>query len=127
MDKLKLKAWAVKLLEWFRKWLFLGSELAEPTRVHYIKCEKEFFSDVVGGYKSFEIRKNDRGYKVGDTLEMLEFKDGKNTGRMIRAEVTYLLEGYTGLEDGYCILGISVKKVDAEKNDIPGQMSIEDF
>lgn len=36
---------------------------------------------------------------------MMEFKDGRNTGRTIRKVVTYLLENYSGLEDGYCIMG----------------------
>lgn len=108
MDKLKLKAWAVKLLEWFRKWLFLGSELAEPTRVHYIKCEKEFFSDVVGGYKSFEIRKNDRDYQPGDDIVLREYDKelAELTGREIRVSIIYFLADYPGIEPGYCILGI---------------------
>jgi len=105
----------------------LPSDAAAGQKIHSIRLAASYFNDVASGKKPFELRKNDRGYKVGDMLEMLEFKDGKNTGRIIQAEVTYLLEGYTGLEDGYCILGISVKKIDAEKNDIPGQMNIEDL
>lgn len=108
MDKLKLKAWAVKLLEWFRKWLFLGSELAEPTRVHYIKCEKELFSDVVGGYKSFEIQKNDRDYQPGDDIVLREYDKelAELTGRETRVSIIYFLADYPGIEPGYCILGI---------------------
>lgn len=105
----------------------LPSETAAGQKVHSIRLAKTYFNDVASGKKSFELRKNDRGYKVGDMLEMLEFADGRNTGRIIQAEVAYMLEGYTGLEEGYCILGISVKKVDTEKYDIPGQMKIEDF
>ncbi|WP_370840611.1 DUF3850 domain-containing protein [Phascolarctobacterium faecium] len=41
------------------------------------------YEDVVSGKKGFELRKNDRGYKQGDSLKMLEFKDGKHTGRTI--------------------------------------------
>lgn len=93
----------------------LPSDGAAGQKVHSIRLAASYFNDVASGKKSFELRKNDSGYKVGDMLEMLEFKDGKNTGRIIQAEITYLLEDYTGLEDGYCILGISVKKVDAEK------------
>lgn len=104
----------------------LPSETEAGQKVHSIRLAKTYFNDVASGKKSFELRKNDRGYKVGDTLEMLEFADGKNTGRIIQAEIIYMLEGYTGLEDGYSILGISVKKVDTEKYDIPGQMNIED-
>lgn len=105
----------------------LPSETAAGQKVHSIRLATTYFNDVASGKKSFELRKNDRGYKVGDMLEMLEFADGRNTGRIIQAEVAYMLEGYTGLEEGYCILGISVKKVDTEKYDIPGQMKIEDF
>lgn len=105
----------------------LPSETAAGQKVHSIRLAKTYFNDVASGKKSFELRKNNRGYKVGDILEMLEFEDGKNTGRIIQAEITYILEGYTGLEDGYCILGIKVKNVDAEKYIIPGQMSIQDF
>lgn len=39
---------------------------------------------------------------------MNEFTDGRNTGRVIRCRVIYMLEEYTGLTDGYCILGIKV-------------------
>ena len=44
---------------------------------------------------------------MGDSLKMLEFKDGKHTGRTIDADIIYMLEDYTGLEEGYCILGIA--------------------
>lgn len=46
---------------------------------------------------------------MGDTLKMLEFEDGKHTGRIIDADIIYMLEDYAGLEEGYCILGIDVK------------------
>lgn len=77
-------------------------------KIHEIKIAAMYYEDVVSGKKSFELRKNDRGYKQGDKLIMLEFKDGKHTGRIINADVRYMLEDYTGLADGYCILGIQV-------------------
>lgn len=77
-------------------------------KIHEIKIAAMYYEDVVRGKKSFELRKNDRGYKQGDKLIMLEFKDGKHTGRIINADVTYMLEDYTGLAEGYCILGIQV-------------------
>ncbi len=106
---------------------YLPSETAAGQKVHSIRLAKTYFNDVASGKKSFELHKNDIEYKVGDMLEMLEFADGRKTGRIIQAEVVYVLEDYTGLEEGYCILGISVKKVDAEKYIIPGQMKIQDF
>ncbi|MEY8412877.1 DUF3850 domain-containing protein [Lachnospiraceae bacterium 62-26] len=75
---------------------------------HQIKTASQYFMPVCLGQKPFELRKNDRGYKTGDMLEMLEYKDGKCTGRAVRAKITFILEDYTGLKDGYCILGINV-------------------
>lgn len=72
---------------------------------HQIRLGSEFFDDSASGRKDFELRKNDRDYRVGDILEMMEFKDGRNTGRICRKAVTYILEDFTGLEDGYCIMG----------------------
>lgn len=86
-------------------------------KVHQIRLGATFFDDVCSGKKSFELRKNDRGYKQGDILEMLEFADGKNTGRMVRVLVTYLLEDYTGLEDGYCIMATSLLNESGEPFD----------
>lgn len=77
-------------------------------KTHEVKIAASYYGDIVSGKKKFELRKNDRGYKVGDSLKMLEFKDGKHTGCTIDADITYMLEDYTGLEEGYCILGIDV-------------------
>jgi ParB family chromosome partitioning protein len=73
-------------------------------KVHHIKLGASFFGEVERGEKTFELRKNDRDYKKGDILEMMEFKDGKNTGRTVRVLVTYILTEFAGLEEGYCIM-----------------------
>ena len=79
-------------------------------KVHQIRLTKSYFDDVANGIKTFELQKNDRGYKKGDILEMMEFADGKNTGRMVKVLVTYILEDYTGIEDGYCIMATKLMK-----------------
>ena len=79
-----------------------------PQTIHRIKIASIDYNDVSSGDKSFELRKNDRDYKVGDRLEMSEYKDGEPTGRVLDAEIVYILEDYKGLEDGYCILGIEL-------------------
>lgn len=72
---------------------------------HYIKISAMFFEDAVAGRKNFELRFNDRDYRVGDTLHMSEHKDGHNAGRYIQQEIIYMLEEFTGLKENYCILG----------------------
>lgn len=86
----------------------LPSDGEKEPKIHEIKIAASFYDDVTNGRKRFELRKNDRDYKEGDSIKMLEFKDGRHTGRTIDADIIYLLENYTGLEEGYCILGIDV-------------------
>ena len=86
-------------------------------KVHHIKLGATFFEKVASGEKTFELRKNDRDYKKGDILEMMEFKDGKNTGRTVRVLVTYILEEFAGLEDGYCIMATSLLNENGEPFD----------
>lgn len=85
-----------------------SDRLENKTKVHTIKLAKMYYEDVKSGKKSFELRKNDRGYKQGDILRMLEYAEGEWTGREMVVEVTYLLEDYAGLEEGYCIMALKV-------------------
>lgn len=78
----------------------------QEKKVHDVKLGATFFDDVKTGRKTFELRKNDRGYKEGDTIVLHEYKDGATTGRTITKKIVYMLEDFTGLEDGYCILGL---------------------
>ena len=77
---------------------------------HAIKILDTFAYAVWSGDKSFEIRKNDRGYQKGDEVvfEVIE-ADGHPapTHPLNRKsyEITYVLSGY-GLSDGYCVFGI---------------------
>jgi ParB family chromosome partitioning protein len=86
----------------------------QEKKVHDVKLGTTFFDDVKTGRKTFELRKNDRGYKEGDTIVMHEHKDGTTTGRTIEKKIVYMLEDFTGLEDGYCILGLGEVKAGEE-------------
>ena len=76
-------------------------------RRHRLKLAKMFFDAVDTGNKSFELQKNDRNYQIGDILELHEMSDGEETGRVTEKQVIYIMEGFKGLEEGYCILGLS--------------------
>lgn len=39
-------------------------------KVHELKLDTKYFDEVKDGNKNFEIRKNDRGYQIGDVLEL---------------------------------------------------------
>lgn len=77
--------------------------------VHIVKTWREMFAHVWDGKKPFEVRKNDRDYRVGDLLIQREYdKDGRTfTGRYVRAIISYKLDGgQFGVEPGYCVLAL---------------------
>lgn len=77
--------------------------------VHELKILPQYYEKVISKKKKFELRKDDRGFEVGDMLVLNEF-DGDYTGRCCIAKVDYKLEGGEyGLEKGYCILSIDLK------------------
>ena len=77
--------------------------------VHDLKCWTDIFQDVYLGVKSFEVRVNDRGYQVGDTLHLREYNPTTNTysGRWVSRRVTYILHGGKfGIPDNLVIMAI---------------------
>ena len=81
---------------------------------HDLKVWPEFFQAIEDGIKTFEIRKNDRDYQVGDTLRLREYSPGPDeyTGRERRELVVYMIAGDDpmgfafGLRDGFVCIGL---------------------
>lgn len=74
---------------------------------HDLKTWPEFFHAVAEGRKTFEVRKNDRGFQTGDLLVLRRFepKKGIYTGELLSVRVAYVLSG-NGIEPGYVALGL---------------------
>ncbi len=75
-------------------------------KVHQIMVGKTHFEDVCNEKRTFELVKNDQDYKEGQILELMSYTEGTFTGQSARFLVTYILEDFTGLMDGYCIMAI---------------------
>ncbi|WP_290567458.1 MULTISPECIES: DUF3850 domain-containing protein [unclassified Leclercia] len=75
--------------------------------IHHLKIYPEHFSAVCTGIKRAELRKNDRDFKVGDTLHLMETpKVSCNpTGEFINAVVTHIADVGEWLP-GYVMLSI---------------------
>ncbi len=89
----------------------MGDEGLIMGREHELKTWPRYFSDVLSGKKTFELRKDDRGFDVGDILHLREF-DPKTgyTGRECRRIVTYILRGGCAAIpsfDGYVIMSLA--------------------
>lgn len=84
---------------------------AVAPRTHFLKTWPEHFEAVMSGAKRFELRVNDRDFRVGDRLELTEFDpglDGGFTGRECDVDVIHILHGGAfGLPDGHVIMSIA--------------------
>jgi hypothetical protein len=94
---------------------------------HSLKTWPGPFAAVLSGEKTHEVRKNDRGYAVGDRLELREWVplpddeqsaapyhwgpdvSPRFTGRSILVEVTHLTADSWGLPSGLVVM--SIRKV----------------
>jgi hypothetical protein len=86
-------------------------------KTHELKTVPPYYEQVRNEIKPFELRKNDREFDLDDYLLLREYIPGGGyTGRQTLTLVTYLLEGYAGLESGYCIMGVE-KIVDMDDTD----------
>lgn len=101
-------------------------------KTHILKTWPEFFQPMMDGIKPFDVRLNDREYKVGDRTRQREFVPcgkckgtgnrhlifytracdcgpdrGVYSGRYFEQEITFVLAGgQFGVEKGFCVLGL---------------------
>ncbi len=77
-------------------------------RVHVLKTDPEPFQHMLDGRKTAEVRYNDRGFEVGDTLDLREFDPLFQTwsGRALCRKITHILTGY-GLPAGTVMLSLA--------------------
>ena len=105
--------------------------------IHELKTWPEFFDAVDRGEKTFEVRLDDRGFQVGDTLRLQRFRPGHSSqwganryvdrddgnhspyfdealNAEIRVLVTYKLPGGRfGIDPAFCVLGF--RKIEGAK------------
>ena len=74
---------------------------------HELKELPEYYQAVFDGRKTFEVRFNDRDYKVGDTIILKEWNRGKFTGREMSFTITYILDDEQYCKPGYVIIGFA--------------------
>lgn len=77
-------------------------------KVHKLKIWPEYFNQLVTGFKTFELRKNDRDFCAGDLLLMQEtnYDTQIPTGNFVILKVKSILSDFNGLHEGYCIMSI---------------------
>ena len=82
--------------------------------IHQLKIESKYFTQIMTGVKTFEVRYNDRNYHAGDYLGLNEITDHqcnakgerKETGRFILVKVLNVFDNPAFVKDGFVIMSI---------------------
>lgn len=85
-------------------------------REHTLKCNADYWDAVSNGDKTFEVRRDDRGFQKGDTLILQKWDAVKHRYVMhytnnrpyeIRKKIKYVLTGgQLGIEPGYVVMAL---------------------
>lgn len=77
--------------------------------IHELKILPQYFRAVLERRKTFEVRKNDRPFAVGDGICLREFdplSENLYTGRVWYGNITYILNDPLYCKKGFVIMSI---------------------
>lgn len=85
-----------------------ATKISIDFRFHFLKTLEPYFNEIVMGRKTFEVRKADRDYRLGDYLELREYDLFLEiyTGETIIKRISYILDDPDYVKEGYVILGL---------------------
>lgn len=80
-------------------------ETENEQMIHKLKILPQYFEDKLQGMKKWEVRKNDRPYKDGDTLQLEEWSEETGyTGRTLQEYIKKIYTETPGIKEGYIIM-----------------------
>ena len=94
--------------------------------VHELKTWPEFFKSVANGDKTFEIRRDDRDFRVGDLLLLREWDPvtSSYSGRELHRQIKYMTErGNPWVKEGFVVLGLRAASDSLRESCSPGTKS----
>lgn len=84
--------------------------------VHEVKAWPQNFQQLKANERTFDVRKNDRGYLSGDSFFVHEFEpdsgsdfdnpSGRFTGEKARRRINRVFENVPGVRPGYVVLAL---------------------
>lgn len=76
--------------------------------VHDLKCDAGYYEAVDLGWKTAELRFNDRDFAPHDIIRLHEQQYGKPTGKSLERRITHIVWDSNGpwLMPGYCMLSL---------------------
>ncbi|MDB5344209.1 MAG: hypothetical protein JWP89_2586 [Schlesneria sp.] len=78
--------------------------------IHFLKIESKYFYEVRSGRKKAEFRRNDRDFRKGDAVVLMEIQKKKETGNFLIAEIDHVLFDFDhkDLPIGFAMLSLRV-------------------
>ena len=85
---------------------------------HHLKIKQAYLYHILEGRKTFEVRKNDRDFQVGDIITFLPLiSDDYNVYEYVdvvpKYEIIYIHHGL-GMQEGYVCM--SIQRINEENN-----------
>lgn len=79
--------------------------------VHYLKVLPAYWEPLLTGQKTFEVRRDDRGFQTGDLLSLRrwdpQYHCFTSSAQPINKRIKYILTGgQFGIEPGYVVMGL---------------------
>lgn len=76
--------------------------------IHELKTDQPYFNDVFYGLKKFEVRRNDRDFKVGDIIKLIEnVTNVRQRQRYVAMRISYILKGgQHGIDLQHVVIGL---------------------
>ena len=79
---------------------------------HQLKIKQYYLFHILEGLKTFEVRKNDRDFQVGDSIKFLPLEDENYNVYSFQSpipdyRINYILSDFSGLQQNYVCLAIT--------------------
>lgn len=80
---------------------------------HEIKIKQCYLMHILDGTKTFEVRKNDRDYQVGDVIRFMPIEDEnynvytKHQAPLPEFRINYILSDFGGLQQNHVCMAIT--------------------
>jgi len=83
--------------------------------LHRLKIKQCYLCHILEGSKTFDIRKNDRDFQVGDWINFLPLEDEDYNAYDIKSlipnyRINYILSDFGGLQQNHVCLAITPEK-----------------
>ena len=78
-----------------------------------LKILPDYFWEVINNRKTFEIRKNDKNFKINELIKLREYENenDKYTGGYAIVKILYILDGGSyGLDKEHCVFSFDLRE-----------------